>query len=180
MLVAAVQASCAASGPSAERITLREYRVDRAPLVFELVSKSSGDELEYFSTTRTDAPRKFVDDELMAALSDHLLKHGCSKYGQAGPAPKRGDAQGLLRSSFEWQAGAEVKHWPIAAPLRGVLPPGLIEERTQFKGCQQVFLELYNATAAYQAIENTRGNDLFEEEQRRLARERAANAAGRN
>lgn len=168
LLLGLLGASCASTGAHASRVTLRDYRSAQGQRDFELVDKESGDELEYYSTARRNAPRKYIEGDIMEALSEYLHSHGFAANGQEGAAPRRGDGQGRLRFAFEWETSEGVRHWPMGDPTGDAMNA----EWKEFLGCQQMFLELYNSTSSYQAIQNASGKDIFEEERRRLIEER--------
>lgn len=150
---------------SAERITLRDYKSERQARDFELYDKGSGDELAYYSEARNQAPRKFIEPKMMTALFEFMSKNGFATYAQEGPAPRHMDPTGRLRYAFEWKTRDGVRHWPMGDSN---IAPALAAERKDFRAAQQMFLELYNATSSYQAVQNASGRDLFDEEQSRL------------
>jgi len=157
-------AGCASPSGSASRdgehrtcVTLRGYQGDQ---LFELASESHTDRVEYYSKVRRRAARKVQSDEVMDALVEELDRGGFRRHAQDGPAPSRGGS--LLTWSLEIERGEHVEHWIVGQGSQA-------EERTRFNECMNTFVQLYNVTASYQAVENAEGPDLFEEARARQA-----------
>ena len=151
-LLAACAATSDPSGTTGDRlrVTLNDY-VGGAR--FELVSESHTDRVAYYSNTRYDAARKIQLDIVMQELITELGRSGFGEFSREGRAPSRGG--GVVTRSFEIQSNDGVEHWVVGS---GSAP----EQRSSFLQCTATFLELYNATQSFQAIENDAGTELFE------------------
>ncbi len=137
----------------ARRVTLYDYAVGRH---FELVGESHTARVEYYSQKRSDAARKVQTDEVMAALLEKLGDEGFVRFAQAGRAPSQGGQ--LITRALEVQSDDGVRHWAVG---KGSNP----EERIAFNACMSPFLELYNLSQSFQAIENSEGSEYFDKAQ---------------
>jgi hypothetical protein len=146
--------SSAGSAPAGDaarlRVTLRDYKGGRR---FELVSESHTSRVDYYSEARGDAARKFQSDKVMALLVEELDKQGFDEHEQEGRAPSAGGE--LITWGLEVQTGDRTRHWIVG---RG----SAFEDLTDFGECREAFLQLYNVTDSYQAIENPGGKQIFE------------------
>ncbi len=133
------------------RITLRDYQGGRN---FELVSESHSDRIAYYSSVRDDANRKYQVDAVVAALLRELDKSGFDKYAQDGRAPS--SAGGALTRAFEIQDNDRVRHWVIGDGSNS-------DEKRRFIESMTTFVQLYNVTESFQAIQNENGERVFEE-----------------
>jgi len=135
----------------ATRVLLHDYLGGQR---FELVSESHTDRVQYYSSPRTDATRKVQLDQVMDALIAELDDLGFSEYRKSGPAPSRGGS--VVTRGIEIQRPTGVEHWIVGS---GSAP----EERLEFNECLSTFMQLYNITQSYQAIENAGGAEVFDE-----------------
>ena len=108
-------ASCAGIGSAnadqPARITLLDHQGSRR---FELVNEAHTSSVEYYSVPRTEASRKVVDNDLLAALLDELEDLGLDSYARAGRAPSRAPGSGssagaTLTRSIELDRASAVK-----------------------------------------------------------------------
>ncbi len=151
--------ACSASGPRSDpssrnaddrtRIALRNYDADQR---FELVSESHTNRVEYYSQVRSDASRKIQSDEVMRALIEELQKQGFADFAQPGRAPSQGTE--IVSQSLEIERGGETEHWVVGKGSAA-------EERERFRDCMLEFVQIYNLTASYQALENPDGSQIF-------------------
>ena len=150
-LLAGCTATGGAGGGDASRIriTLQAYEHDQH---FELASESHTDRVAYYSRLRQDAARKVARDEVMDALADELDDQGFADHSQEGRAPSRGGT--LISWSFEIGRGERIDHWAIGNGSD-------VDERLAFHECRNVFVQIYNLTTSFQAIENPDGGHLF-------------------
>lgn len=131
------------------RVTLRNY--DAAQL-FELVSESHTSRVEYYSQVREDAARKIQSDEVMDALLDELGAQGFEEFAHPGRAPTQKSE--VISQSLEIEHGDTTEHWIVG---KGSSPV----ERQRFRECMLAFVQIYNLTASYQALENPQGSQIF-------------------
>jgi hypothetical protein len=132
------------------RVTLKDYMGGNR---FELVSQSQDERVAYYSQVRGSADRKFQTHEVMDALVNELERQGFTDFSQAGGAPSQGGA--VITRALEIQKGDEVQHWVVGQGSEQ-------DERAQFLGCVDTFVQLYNLTQSFQAIRNEKGSELFE------------------
>ena len=149
-------ASCA-GGPqvradetAAIRVTWRDYGTGQR---FELVSESHTDPVELYSEARADASRKVQVGPAMLALLDYFHTEDYDEVAREGRAPR--DGRGLVTRALEVERDGRVTHLAVGqgSPAR---------ERELLNACTQGFLELYNATQAFQTVENRGGANLFD------------------
>jgi len=155
--LAVLVASCASTESKTGdrlRVTLYDHMGGTS---FELVSESHSDRIEYYSTVRSGASRKYQGDRTMAALIEALDDEGFAQYGKGGRAPSA--TGGVITRSLEIQRNARIDHWAVG---EGSAP----ESKISFHACTNTFLQLYNVTQAYQAIDNESGTGVFEKEGR--------------
>ena len=138
-----------ASSDGRMRVTLRNYDAEQ---LFELVSESHTNRVEYYSQERADAARKIQSDEVMGALVDELDSQGFEDFAQPGRAPTRKNE--VVSQSLEIERGDETEHWVVGKGSAA-------SERLRFRDCMLAFVELYNLTASYQVIENPEGSQIF-------------------
>jgi len=150
-----VPAGCASSarkpaaGGSPIRVTWRDYRTGN---LLELLSESHTSKVELYSEKRDSASVKVQEDRFMEGLLEFLeLEHFAERAG-AGRAPREG--RELWTQSLEVERDGEVTHMAV-----GSRSPA--DDRLVFQRCVQGFIELYNATQAYQAVENPEGSYEF-------------------
>ena len=134
------------------RVTLRGYSSGQ---LFELVSESHTNRVDYYSQSRADAARKIQADEVLEALIDEMESRGFDRHAKSGRAPTQA-ATKAVSWGFELEVGDEITHW-----LTGSGAPD--EERLAFQECMSAFLQLYNVSASYQTIENPEGPEFFDE-----------------
>ena len=132
------------------RVTLRDYKGGN---VFELVSESHTNRVDYYSAARADASRKIQTDEVMEVLIEELEKQGFKSHRQEGRGPSQGGA--VISWGIEVEEGPRTDHWVVG---KG----SAIDEIQAFSECRDAFLQLYNITASYQAIENPEGKQIFQ------------------
>ncbi len=153
-LLCGLVAGCASTSSTgvgeALRVTLIDYTEGTR---FELVSRTHTDPVEYYSTQRSEASRKIVDDEVAGALVEYLEEQGFSTYSQFGSAPPNG--RGLWTRGIEVEGPDGVSHM-----VTGMKSPN--EERQIMVNCTVSFLALYQEAQSFQAIENTSGSAFFQ------------------
>ena len=150
-------ASCTSTGSAAPGARLRVTLVDhRAGNRFELVSESHTSSVEYYSTARSDASRKILDDDVMTALIDELDANDFERFARSGRAPSPGGGPGrqVITRSLEIDRGGRVEHWSIGQGSVGA-------ERGKFHACAGAMLQVYSLARSYQAIENPGGPEIF-------------------
>lgn len=147
--------ACTSTGGSAGsgnpvRVTLRNYRANQ---VFELVGESHTDPVAYYSQPRSNASLKVVSDKLADALKKEIDRRGFKHNKKPGRAPSQGGS--VLSWSMEIAGPSGIDHWLVG--------PGTGAKQLQaFQESRSVFFELYNATFAYQAVENDKGKGFFD------------------
>ena len=124
---------------------------------FELASESNTKRVDYYSETRKEAVRKVQSDEIMSAFVGELGKAGFAQHAQAGPAPKVASGD-VVRWGLEIQDGEQKSHWLVGSGTQGA-------ELKTFQDCRDTFLQLYNITVSYQAVENKSGKQYFDQGQ---------------
>ncbi len=158
VLLALAAGACAASrgdGNSAGTrclVTLHDYRSGTR---LELASESHTDRVAYYSQARPDALRKVQVDPVMEAFADELDRAGFEDHSQAGPAPAIGRGE-VVSWGLEVERGGQRTHWLVG-------PGSAADDWLEFQRCRDAFLELYNATVSYQAVENQEGKRFFEQ-----------------
>lgn len=135
--------------PMAIRVTWRDYRTGN---LLELVSQSHTSKLELYSQKRDDAARKVQEDLYMQGLLEFLQLEGFDGQASAGRAPREG--RDLWTQSIEVDRDGDVRHAAVG-------PRTPAAERMVFQKCLQGFLELYNATQAFQTVEPEEGTSPF-------------------
>ena len=143
------RAGDAATSETRMRVTLRNYDAEQ---LFELVSESHTNRVEYYSHERADAARKIQSDEVMDALVDELDSQGFEEFAQPGRAPTRRNE--IVSQAIEIERGDATEHWAVGKGSAAA-------ERLRFRDCMLAFVELYNLTASYQAITNPDGSQIF-------------------
>ena len=123
---------------------------------FELASESNTKRVDYYSETRKDAVRKVQSDEIMSAFVDELAHEGFAQHAQAGPAPKLGSGD-VIRWGLEIQDGDQKTHWLVGSGTQS-------NELKPFQECRDTFLQLYNITVSYQAVQNSSGKQYFDQQ----------------
>ena len=136
-------------GDARVRVTLRNYDAGQ---LFELVSESHTNRVEYYSQEREDAARKVQSDEVMGALLDELDSRGFRAHAQPGGAPTQRSE--LVSQSLEIQHGDTTEHWAIGKGSAAA-------ERESFRDCMMDFVQIYNLTASYQTLKNPEGSQIF-------------------
>ena len=150
-------ASCASGSkqkydgnPEAVRVTWRDYRRGNR---LELVSESHTSKVAQYSEKRDDAARKVQRDVFMQGLVEFLQLEGYMARASAGRAPV--DGREIWTSSLEVDRDGALTHMAVSTGSPA-------EERIVFQNCVKGFLELYNATQAFQTVENAEGTYEFE------------------
>lgn len=123
---------------------------------FELASESHTNRVDYYSSTRRDAVRKVQGDDIMSAFVEELGREGFEKHAQPGPAPKVSSGD-VIRWGIEVQDGEKSAHWLVGTGSQA-------DEWKTFQTCRDTFLQLYNVTVSYQAIENKDGKRYFDQQ----------------
>ncbi len=125
---------------------------------FELASESHTDRVAYYSDARDDAARKVQTDEIMSAFLGELDRQGFGKHARPGPAPALGSGS-VIRWALEVEGASGQAHWLIGT---GSSP----DDWLVFQKCRDTFLQLYNITVSYQAVENAGGRSYFDDQAR--------------
>ncbi|MAB81057.1 MAG: hypothetical protein CMJ89_17050 [Planctomycetes bacterium] len=144
-------ASTSGSGGSGEpvRVTLRSYRGNQ---LFQLVAESHTNRVDYYSRPRANASLKVVSDKIADALRKELDRRGFQRNKKPGRAPSQGGS--ILTWSLEIAGPNGIDHWLVGAGTDA-------KQQQAFQESRRIFFELYNATFAYQAVENDKGKDFF-------------------
>ena len=142
-------------------VTLHNYRGGGQ---FELASESHTDRVAYYSSARSDAARKVQTDEVMNAFLRELQRLGLEQHARTGKAPQapQGD---VIRWGLEVASGERHVHWLVGT---GSTP----EDWQAFERCRDTFLQLYNSTVSYQAVQNDSGGAFFDDQTRPASTER--------
>lgn len=151
-----------AYGGSELLVTLHNYRGGEQ---FELASESHTDRVAYYSSTRAEATRKVQTDEVMSAFLRELQRLGLEQHARTGraPASSQGD---VIRWGLEVASGDRQVHWLVGTGSEA-------GDWKAFERCRDTFLQLYNSTVSYQAVENESGREFFGERTRSASNERA-------
>ncbi|HED65808.1 MAG TPA: hypothetical protein ENJ09_09665 [Planctomycetes bacterium] len=149
-------ASSGTSGPTSIAVILHDYRGEQK---LELDSETRTDRVQAYSQLRREASLKVQADEVMVALVREMERNGFDDYAQAGRAPSRGSA--VVTRALEVNIDGKTRHWVIG-------PGSSVDEKKSFLAAMGDFVQLYNLTQAFQAIENPEGTRLFESEARQL------------
>lgn len=151
-LLSACASSGSASGSDALLVTLRDFKSGKR---FELASESHTERVDYYSDARQDAARKVQSDEIMVAFAEELERQGLAGHAQPGRAPTSG-AGDRISWGLELEQGSTTRHWLIG---KGSAP----DDWQAFQRCRDTFLQLYNITVSFQAVQNESGKGFFEE-----------------
>jgi hypothetical protein len=161
LTVCASLGACASSGAARGEagatllVSLQNLRTGEC---FELASVSHTDPVAYYSDARNDAARKVTTDEIMSAFVGELDRQGFGKHARPGRAPAIGSGD-VIRWGLEVESGTGRAHWLIGT---GSSP----DDWQAFQKCRDMFLELYNFTVSYQAVENPSGKGFFDDKTR--------------
>lgn len=136
-------------------IVLRDFRSGER---FELASEAHTERVSYYSDKRADAARKVQENDIMAAFVAEIERRGFEQHAQPGRAPSVASSD-VIRWGLEIERGQNRSHW-----LVGVQSPGA--DWKQFQECRDAFLELYNVTVSFQAVQNESGKQFFSEQAR--------------
>jgi hypothetical protein len=152
---ASPDASAAEESHAVLLVTLHDFKTGER---FELASESHTDRVEYYSDERDDAARKVVNDEIMAAFVGELGSQGFTARARTGRAPRIGTGE-VIRWGLEIDGDTNQAHWLVGTGSRP-------DEWQAFQRCRDMFLELYNFTVSYQAVENASGKGYFDDKAR--------------
>lgn len=157
-LLGALMAACAGPGarskePAAVLVSLRNFKSGER---FELASESHTDRVTYYSGARQDAARKIQSDEIMQAFLEELERQGYGAHARPGRAPAIGTSD-TIRWGLEVEGPAGELSWLVGANASPA-------DWADFQRCRDVFLQLYNVTVSYQAVQNASGKEYFEEQ----------------
>lgn len=128
---------------------------------FELASESHTDRVTYYSDERKDAARKVQTDEIMSAFVGELGRQGFEEHARTGRAPAIGSGD-VIRWALEIESHSSQTHWLVGTSS----PPA---DWQAFQRCRDTFLQLYNITVSYQAVENAGGRSYFDDKARASA-----------
>lgn len=155
-------AACASSGSEGSGsqllVTLHNFKTGER---FELASESHTDRVAYYSDKRNDAARKVQTDEIMSAFVAELGRQGLDDHAQPGRAPSATGSD-VIRWGLEVEKAEQRRHWLVGT---GSAPA----DWQQFQKCRDAFLQLYNITVSYQAVENDSGKQFLEDKARAAA-----------
>jgi hypothetical protein len=163
LLVSGFLTACASSGASGVGasevlVRLHDFRTRER---FELASESHTDRVKYYSDGRHDAARKVQTDEIMSAFVGELERQGYTDRARAGRAPAIGSGD-VIRWGLEVERGPNQSHWLVGT---GSQPA----DWQAFQKCRDTFLQLYNITVSYQAVQNDSGGSYFGNQERAAA-----------
>jgi hypothetical protein len=153
LLVACASSGAASDSRAAMLVTLHDFKTGER---FELASESHTERVSYYSDARRDAARKVQTDEIMSAFVGELERQGLSAHAQPGRAPTVASG-GAISWGLELESEAQRTHW-----LVGKGSPA--EDWQEFQRCRDTFLQLYNITVSFQAVQNDSGRGFFEEQ----------------
>ncbi|NOT31048.1 MAG: hypothetical protein HOP15_11425 [Planctomycetes bacterium] len=161
-LSGAILCACASSGAarssSALLVTLHDFK---SGVSFELASESHTERVAYYSGARADAARKVQTDEIMSLFVGEIERQGLARHAQVGRAPALAPG-GVISWGLEVECGPETSHWLVG---KGSAPA----DWQEFQKCRDTFLQLYNITVSFQAVQNDSGRGFFGEEPRSAA-----------
>lgn len=126
----------------------------RSKARFELVNHSHTTPLAQYSKKRPDPSRKVASDEWMTGLLGYFRENGWDKEVRDGAAPA--GANGSLLWSLELVGPDGTTH--IAEPTNATG-----SQRTRLRTLWKAFLDTYNQTPGYQAVEIRDGKLPFKQ-----------------
>ena len=151
--------ACASTGGSSasepRSIAVSLHGVGTAP--FELVSESHTRPVDLYSTERAVPSTKVLEDDVMAALVEHLDELGFDGYARAGTAPDDGGT--AFAKAIEVQEEGGSAWWALT-------PAASRDEIVAFGTAMKDFLDLYNLTQGWQSVDNEVGSDYFDRKKR--------------
>src|SRR5262245_45450117 len=148
VLAAGLPAACASAGKTHEGeqapllVRLQDFRTGER---FELAGESHTDRVTYYSGERHDAARKVQSDDIMTAFVEELDRQGYGAHARTGRAPALGSTD-VIRWGLEVESGKAQTHWLVGTGSQA-------GDWQAFQKCRDTFLQLYNITVSYQAVE---------------------------
>jgi hypothetical protein len=150
------------------RVTYLDYRTSNR---LTLLNEAHTDPLTLYTEKRSSPSTKVTANEVFAAMLSHFDDKGFRDLASTGYAPVVGD--GDVRTAIEIETGGSVKH--ILVSLSNYASHG-----KSMGECRDAFLAVYNLTQQNQAVDNSTGKALFDEQERELQRrQRASNNQSR-
>lgn len=155
-LAVALLAACTSAGKARAGehgpllVRLQDFRTGER---FELASESHTDRVTYYSGERRDAARKVQSDEIMRAFVEELARQGYGAHARTGRAPSFGSTD-VIRWGLEVESETAQTHWLVGTGSQAA-------DWQSFQKCRDTFLQLYNITVSYQAVENAGGRSYF-------------------
>ncbi len=136
-------------------IKLVDYRNGN---VVRLVNDSHSDRVETYSTERHTAGTKVASDEIVAETIKYVKEQGFDRYAVRGMAPFR---------SSDYNKALEIDD-PDGVRYFALHPGSTQEEFQTMNACAVGLIQIYNNVHAAQAVTNTSGADLFDQQKRAL------------
>ena len=138
-----------------------------------LVNEAHTDPVEAYTERRSDASTKVTSNEVFSAMVDYFETEGWNSVARSGRAPLA-SAEGI-RWAIEAETSRGIEHVAFTRDMpRDSMQAALT--------CKRAFLDIFNMTMQNQAIENSGGRALFDQQQRDLEdrmRQRAQGSSGR-
>ncbi len=139
------------------RVTLRDYRSHNE---LTLVNEAHTDPLEAYTEKRSNASTKVTSNEVFGAMLEYFDDEGWTNISRSGRAPIVGT--GSMRWALEIESPTgDVKHVAISLET----PKNQMEPAIE---CKLGFMQIFDITQQSQAVENSGGGALFEQQQREL------------
>jgi len=139
------------------RVTLLDYRSQN---VLTLVNEAHTDPLEAYTEKRSNASTKVTSNEVFGAMLEYFNDEGWIEISRTGRAPLT--ATGSMRWALEIESPTgDVQH--VAVSLE--TPKSQMESAIE---CKLGFMQIFDITQQSQAVENSGGGALFEQQQREL------------
>lgn len=158
LLLAALPSACGSTGSKDSSGPAQQISVELVgygPSPFVLVSESHTSRVELYSEERDTASTKVLDDEVMAALVEHLDELGFAGYSRPGTAPAMGGGSAIAKA-IQIENGDRHAWWPLSATAGA-------SELKNFNTAVRDFLSLYNIAQGWQSVDNSLGGEYFDQ-----------------
>jgi hypothetical protein len=147
-------------GPVVDAAPGRVTFIDYSDFVrLNLVNMAHSDPVEYYSEVRSTASTKITYNEVFAAMIQYFDDQGFSRLSQPGYAPPSGSRETVQALEVETEAGTRFLVYGKRSTEA---------ERKTFRECVVAWQEVFNRTQQAQAVSNTAGGGLFDEERARV------------
>lgn len=138
------------------RVTLVDYRTSNR---LTLVNEAHTDPTVFYSEKRATAATKITSNEVFDAMLGYFEEEGFSSQASSGFAPASGSDG--LRKALEVETPSGVRF--MALDIKNVTA-----NYETLQACSMAFIQIYNLTEQNQAISNTGGKALFDDQQNEL------------